>query len=63
MPASLTIKEAAKQLGCCEATIRRLIQEDVKFPYIRISPRRIVIPFDLLARWVEAKALSRGDFA
>jgi len=63
MPASLTIKETAKHLGCCQGTIHRLIREDESFPHLRISPRRIIIPYDLLVRWVEQKALSHGDGA
>ena len=53
----MTIKEAAQSIGICTATIRRLMENN-EIPYIRISPRRIIIPDDLLARWLEEKALA-----
>lgn len=52
----MTIKQAAKHIGACEATIRRLMREG-ELPHIRISPRRIIIPDNLLERWLEEKAL------
>jgi len=54
------MKEVAKQLGVAEATVRRLVRTG-EIPSIRISPRRIIIPDDLLSRWIEEKALANGQ--
>ncbi|NLO85353.1 MAG: helix-turn-helix domain-containing protein [Clostridiales bacterium] len=50
-----TIKEVSKLLGVAEATVRKLVNEG-EIPSIRISPRRIIIPNEMLNRWMEARA-------
>ena len=60
MKSTSTMKEVAKQLGVAEATVRRLVRTG-EIPSIRISPRRIIIPDDLLSRWIEEKALANGQ--
>lgn len=49
------VKEAAKYLGVCPATIYSLCKR-TDFPAVRVSPRRIIFPVDALNRWLEDNA-------
>ncbi len=47
---ALNMSEAAKRLGVCKETVRRLIAAG-DLPSIRISPRRVIIPAEALTQW------------
>lgn len=55
MKTTSTIKEVSKRLGVAEATVRKLVHEG-EIPSIRISPRRIIIPNEMLNRWMQERA-------
>ena len=50
----LTVKEAAELLRVSKSQVYLLISQK-RFPYIRLSPRRIVIRESDLEAWVDAK--------
>jgi len=56
----LTVKEAAKYLRVNEKTVYDLCHRP-DFPSVRISERRIIIPFVSLKRWLAERAESGGD--
>lgn len=60
MKKASTIKEVAKRLGVAEATVRKLVHSG-EIPSIHISPRRIIIPDEMLDRWLEEKASASAN--
>ncbi len=51
---TLTIPQAAEKLGVSVGTFRKLMFEG-DMPYIRVSPRRIIIPASSFDEWLERK--------
>lgn len=50
-----TIQEASSKLGVSIGTFRKLLYGG-DMPYIRVSPRRIVIPVSAFEEWLREKA-------
>lgn len=50
-----TIAQAAERLEISEAVVEELIRAG-QLPHVRISPRRIVIPWRALELWLEEQA-------
>ena len=50
-----SVKEASEHVGVCMNTFRNTIMTRPGFPLVRVSPRRIIIPPDLLDEWMEAE--------
>lgn len=49
---TLSVKEAALELGLCERTLRNLIAQG-RIPAIRISDRRVIIPRRALEEYLD----------
>ena len=49
-----SIAEACVHIGVGKSTFRAMMTRP-GFPLVRVSPRRIVIPADLLDAWMEAE--------
>jgi len=56
----LTVKEAARYLKVNEKTVYDLCHRP-DFPSVRISERRIIIPFASLKRWLHQQAEDGGE--
>ena len=52
---ALSVEELAQELGISRPLAYELIKRE-GFPAIRVSDRRIIIPFDALARWLDSEA-------
>lgn len=50
-----SVKEASEHVGISLTTFRSSVMTRPGFPLVRVSPRRIVIPADLLDAWMEAE--------
>lgn len=55
MKGTMSIKDASKELGVSIGTFRKLLYGG-DMPYIRVSPRRIVIPVSAFEEWMREKA-------
>ena len=53
----LTRSQAARRIGCCEATLRTIERAGTGPTVIRVSPRRVVYPLDDLERWIAARTV------
>lgn len=49
-----SISEACAHIGVGKSTFRTMMTRP-GFPLVRVSPRRIIIPADLLDAWMEAE--------
>lgn len=49
-----SIAEASEHVGVGKSTFRAMMTRP-GFPLVRVSPRRIIIPADLLDEWMEAE--------
>ena len=49
-----SISEACAEIGVGKSTFRTMMTRP-GFPLVRVSPRRIIIPADLLDAWMEAE--------
>ena len=49
-----SITEASAVVGVSKPTFRKMMTRP-GFPLVRVSPRRIIIPADLLESWMEAE--------
>lgn len=54
MDGTFTIPEASAKLGVSIGTFRKLLYGG-DMPYIRVSPRRIVIPVSAFEEWMREK--------
>lgn len=54
MKGTMSIKDASKELGVSIGTFRKLLYGG-DMPYIRVSPRRIVIPVSAFEEWMREK--------
>lgn len=50
-------KELKEIIGCCQATVDRLIRTG-ELPSIRISPRRVVVSAAALEAWMNGKNIA-----
>lgn len=55
MKGTMSIKDASKELGVSIGTFRKLLYGG-DMPYIRVAPRRIVIPVSAFEEWMREKA-------
>lgn len=53
-PKLYTRKELRDILGCCQATVDRLIRTG-ELPSVRLSPRRVVVTAVALEAWLAGK--------
>lgn len=53
-PKFYTRKDIKELLGCCQATVDRMIRTG-ELPSIRISPRRVVVSAAALEAWLAEK--------
>ncbi len=56
---TLSISEAAEQLGLCRAKVYELANSDTSFPAIRLGEKRLVIPRQALEQWLENRVNER----
>jgi excisionase family DNA binding protein len=50
-----TPAEVASRLGCCEATVRRLIAEG-RLPHVKLSPKKPVVSWAALNEWLASES-------
>lgn len=53
----LSRSQAARRIGCCEATLRNLERAGLGPTTVHVSPRRVVYPLDELERWLAARTV------
>lgn len=54
-PIAVSVAEAARRVGISETMYRRLVRAGLA-PHVRLGTRRIVVPLDALAEWINSEA-------